>query len=88
MNIAKTMREVLPKLKEFGGIRFPGICPEVEEDWNENYAVVQGLFYDYPDNDYFDNDRFKADYEQIVRSFFPDCKVNFYWKSQEIEVCK
>jgi tRNA(Ile)-lysidine synthase TilS/MesJ len=89
MNIAETMRNSLKKLKAgLDDIEFPEIRPECEEEWDENYAVVQNVYYDYPESDYFDHDRFRQDYENMVKEIFPNCKVKFYWQSQEIEVSK
>ena len=96
MNVAEKMREILPLLKQgFNDITTPDVRAECESEWNENYAIVQGLWYD-PEldgwrtdkSDYlvFDHDRFRTDYELMVRSYFPGCTVRFYWNSQEIEV--
>lgn len=89
MNVAETMYQVIPKLKMgLDDIRFPDIRPECEDMWNEGYAIVNGFWYDYPDSEYFDNDQFRQDYEKMVKELFPECNINFYWKSQEIEVIK
>lgn len=89
MNIADTMRKSLEKLKAgLDDIEFPGIKPECEEEWNEDYAIVYNVYYDYPESNYFDHDRFRQDYENMVKGIFPDCKVKFYWQAQEIEVSK
>jgi hypothetical protein len=91
MNVAETMRKAIPEFNEgFDGNRLH-LTPEVEENWNENYAIVQGLWYTagpFDNNDYFDHDRFRADVEKKVVSTFPGCKVIFNWRSQEIEVQK
>lgn len=88
MNVAETMKKVIPELnKGLDGIRFY-LVPEVIENWNDKYAIVQGFYYDYPDSEYFDHDKFRRDYENKVHSFFPDCKITFYYQSQEIEVIK
>lgn len=94
MNVAETMRKVLPELnKGLDGIRLH-LKPECEEEWNEGYAIVQGLYYMRPGEmgeaggDYFDDYRFRDDYEEKVRSMFPGINVKFYWQSQEIEFCK
>lgn len=56
MNIAETMRNSLKKLRAgLGDIEFPEIRPECEEEWNEDYAIVQNVYYDYPDSNYFDH---------------------------------
>lgn len=87
MNIAETMLKALPELnKGLDDIIFH-LKPECKDEWNENYAIVQGLYYD-SEGEYFDYDRFRNDYEEKVKSFFPGCNVEFYWKSQEIEVSK
>lgn len=89
MNIAETMRNVLSKLKKgLDDIDFPSIRPECIDEWSENYAIVKDVYYDYPESDYFDHDRFRQDYENMVKVLFPGCKVAFYWQSQEIEVYK
>jgi hypothetical protein len=91
-NVSEKMKEILPLLRNgFGGIETPGLYPECKEEWNEGYAIVCGLYYHFEeDNEYvfFDDHKFKTDYEASVREHFPDCKVNFYWESGEIEVIR
>ena len=89
MNIAAIMTDALPDLNEgLDGIRF-NLKPECEEEWNEGYAIVQGLYYDnWDQSEYFDDDRFKQDFEKKVKSYFHGCDVKFYWRSQEIEVSR
>jgi hypothetical protein len=88
MNVAETMRKAIPEIKKgIDDIRFY-VRPELEENWTENYAIVEGFYYDYPDSDYFEHDRFRSDMENKVKAMFPGCKVTFYWESQEIEVQK
>ncbi len=86
-DIAKKMREVLPRLKKFNGVKFPELRPEIEDAWDERYAIVYQLYYEYDmESDYFDHDRFRKEYEDMVRGLFPGCKVYLRWKSQFIEV--
>lgn len=88
MNIAERMREVLPILNEgLDGKRFY-LEAECEDSWNENYAIVKGLYYDPVDSEYFDHDQFKYDYECKVRGLFSNCQFRFYWQCGEIEVEK
>lgn len=90
INVSQKMREVLPSLKR--GINdnpTPGLRPQREDAWNEGYATLKGLWYSagpFDDQEYFNHERFKRDYEKMVRSHFPGCKVTFNWHSQEIEV--
>lgn len=90
IDVAETMRRKLPYFREgVGGIRLSGLKPECETDWNERYAIVDGLYYsrgDFDEIEYFDDDKFQADVEDMVRREFPGCNVRFYWRSQEIEV--
>lgn len=87
MNVAQKMREVLPTLKlGVDNVRTPGLAPECREQWNEGYAIVNGLRYNSAGG--FDHDRFRRDYEAMVRSHFPGCVVTFYWQTQEIEVSR
>lgn len=74
MNIAERMRELLPKLKAgVNGIGCPEVRPECEGDWNEHYALLQTFYWDMPlDNDYFDEDRFRADTEKLIKDHFTE----------------
>lgn len=74
MNIADKMRELIPVLKAgVGGIGCPEVRPECEADWNGNYAIIQTFYWDTPlDNDYFDDDRFRADTEKVIRDHFTE----------------
>jgi hypothetical protein len=87
INVAETMRKILPELKKgFDGVTFNELRPECEDQWNEGYAILEGLHY-YAEGEYFDHDRLKADFEKKVRDHFPGCTITFYWNgAQEIEV--
>jgi len=88
LDIAKTMHKVLPELnKGLDGLGFH-LKPECIDEWNENYAIVDGLYYDEIDSDYFDSAQFEYDFEQKVKKFFPGCEINFYWTAQELEIWK
>lgn len=91
LNIGEQMTKVLLDLRRgVNDMEVPDLHPECEEEWGPDYAIVQGLYYDYDlgDTEYhvFDHDKFREDYEDKVRSLFPDCIVKMYWQSQEIEV--
>jgi hypothetical protein len=92
MHIAEQMRKVLPELKRgINGVSFSGLKPELEEDWSENYALLQGLHYTagiFDEQEYFDHERLRADYEDLIVSKFPGCDINIMWRSQEIEISK
>lgn len=91
-DIAQRMREVLPLLNlGLGGYQCH-LEPECEGDWTYNYAIVKGLWFDWPLDDgdeyeTFNSWKFQEDYERLVRKHFPGCRVRFFWGSaQEIEV--
>jgi hypothetical protein len=90
MNVAKKMREILPILKKgVGEVPFPGLKPQVEENWSKDYASVGGMFYEadlFVTHDYFNHDKLREDFEKLVCSHFPKCGVTFWWGSQEFEV--
>jgi hypothetical protein len=93
MNVAEKMREVIVLLiKGIDGIAFPGIKPECEDMWGEDYAIVNGLWHNDPitfcESEFvtFDSDSFRAKVQATVRDHFPGCEVRFMWTSQEIEV--
>lgn len=89
-NVAERMRDVLPILKKgIGDTHFPDLRPECEPCWSDTHALLQGLHYTagpFDNRDFFNHDKFKEDFLRLVRSFFPDCEVKCYWKSQEVEV--
>jgi len=93
VNVAERMREFLSSMRagRFNGVSIPGLTPECEDQWNEGYAIVKGLWYsagDFDSEEYFHHDHFRADYERFVKSYFPGCKVVLHWSSQELEVMR
>ncbi len=86
-DIAQAVENALPELRAgVGGIRFPELRAEGRADWTPDYAIVEAVWYDYDlTSDYFDHDRFQADYEARVRGLLPGIVVGFRWRSQEIE---
>lgn len=74
MNVAEKMRELLPILRAgVNGIGCPEVRPECEDQWSENYAIVQTFYWDTPlDNDYFDEPRFRFDTENVIREHFTE----------------
>jgi hypothetical protein len=89
MNVAKVMKKMINEVNEgIDNIRLH-LKPECSKNWNEGYAIANGLWYDdYLQSDYFDHDRFRFDVEQKIKAYFPKCEVIFRWRSQEVEVIK
>ncbi len=86
MNVAQVMKKSIDILSELDNIQLH-LRPELEDNWDSGYALVNGLYYD-EFNDYFDHERFRENYERKVKSLFPGCMVNFMWNTQELEVIK
>lgn len=89
VNIAERMRELIPLLRAgINGIEIPDVSPECEDEWSEDYAIVQDAYPDtWDQGDYFDGSRFYADYKEFVRDHFaedPSVIVEFHG-SDEIE---
>jgi len=74
MNIAERMRTLIPKLKTgINGIGCPEVRPECESEWSDTYAILQTFYWDTPlDSDYFDEDRFRADTEKLIKDHFTE----------------
>lgn len=79
INVADRMRSLIDKLRYgFNGIIVP-LEPEIEDQWDANYAIVKGYFYDVPELDSiyesFSHDEFQNDFEEMLKSHFGIDKV-------------
>lgn len=87
LNIAVKMREILPILRNgISGVHFSDLQPKREDSWDENYAIVKGLYYTNVFGYVPDEYNLQLSFEKRVIGYFPDCGVILYWSSQEIEV--
>lgn len=86
MNVAQTMKTSIEALNEFDNV-FLHLKPQLEDNWDSGYALVNGLYYN-EFNNCFDHKKFRRNYERKVKSLFPGCHVNFMWQTQELEVIK
>lgn len=80
IDISKKSHELLEKLKSpFNGIKIYATPESEEETWDENHAIMQGVYWDDPldfsnDSDYvsFDNDKFLKDFTDFVKDHFSE----------------
>lgn len=54
---------------DFNGIYFE-LQPEGEDFWHDEYVIAEGLYYDDPDQNYFDHDELRKDFKEFVLSWF------------------
>jgi hypothetical protein len=98
MNIANRMRELLTEIKSgkhesFNGNTIPDVEPECEDDWSEDYAIIQNVYWIFdlsPEvEQYFDGPQFRYDFEMYLKSFFeipggePVLLIRFHEKTQK-----
>jgi hypothetical protein len=89
MNIAKQTLKLIKELKKtysFNGVDIEYIRPE--GCWHREYSVFILTFdtYDLDLVEYFDHYRFAEDWKNYIKSWFPDCKINYYDSCGEIEI--
>jgi len=85
LNVAEKMKEVLPLLKKgTGGVEFPDLEPEWLKRWDETYARLRWTSPTGTSPE--DRDKFREEYEQLIKSHFPGCGVKIAWYWREIEV--
>lgn len=73
MKINENMQKLIESLKKgLNGIIFPEVKPSCYDDWNENYAVIQDVYFDDCYNDYFDDHKFSKDLNQFLIDHFKE----------------
>lgn len=78
LDLGRTMRELVARFRQpFKGFLIP-LQPECSDDWSPDYAIVKGYYIEFPlcdCNEYFDEDRLLADFEEMVKEHFDGITV-------------